>query len=64
MAKIKIEDLVAISATDAKVNFGDILYQTSVNGIKFVVNRQGKPVSVILSYNDYTKLLEKSEQKI
>ncbi len=57
MAKIKIKDLEPIAATTAKVNFGDILHQTSVNGKKFIVNRQGKPVSVILSYNEYCKLI-------
>ena len=56
--KITTKDLEPIAATTAKVNFGDILHQTSVNGKKFVVNRQGKPVSVILGYNDYCKLIE------
>jgi len=63
MAKIKIEDLEHISATIAKINFGDLLHQTSVNAKKYVVNRQGKPVSVILSYNEYIKLLEAVEEK-
>ena len=58
MHKVRIEDLEAVAATKAKVNFGDILHQTSVNGKKFVVNRQGKPVSVILSFNEYCRLIE------
>jgi prevent-host-death family protein len=58
MAKIKIRDLEPIAATRAKINFGEILHETSVNGKKFVVNRQGKPVSVIISYNEYCKLTE------
>ena len=61
MAKIKIRDLQPIAATAAKIHFGDILHQTSVNGKKFLVNRQGKPVSVILSYNDYCELVERAE---
>ena len=60
MPKIIIKDLEPVAATKAKVNFGDILHQTSVNGKKFVVNRQGKPVSVILSYNEYCQLLEQA----
>jgi prevent-host-death family protein len=60
MPKIRIEDLEPIAATKAKVTFGNILHQTSVNGKKFVVNRQGKPVSVILSYNEYRRLLEQT----
>jgi len=62
MAKIKIKDLEPIAASRAKVNFGDILYQTSVNGKRFVVNRQGKPVSVILSYNEYCALIEQAKE--
>jgi len=61
MPKIKIKDLEPISATHAKVRFGDILHQTSVDGKKFVVNRQGRPVSVILSYKQYLELLEKQK---
>lgn len=51
-------DLEPVAATRAKVHFGDILHQTSVNGKKFVVNRQGRPVSVIMSYNEYCRLME------
>lgn len=61
-AFIKAMDLEPIAATTAKINFGDILHQTSVNGKKFVVNRQGKPVSVILSYNDYCKLVDQGRR--
>jgi len=65
MAKIKIKDLESIPATKAKLIFGDILHQTSVNGKRFVVNRQGRPVSVILSYNEYLELIgqKKEEEK-
>ena len=63
MAKIRIEDLQSIGATEAKVRFGDILHQTSVNGKKFVVDRHGKPVSVILSYNEYCELIGKQHAK-
>jgi hypothetical protein len=57
MAKIKIKDLEPIAATRAKVIFGEILHQTSVEGKKFVVDRHGKPVSVILSYKEYLELI-------
>ena len=62
MAKIKIEDLEPIAATRAKVIFGEILHETSVEGKKFLVNRQGKPVSVILSYNEYCELIKQREE--
>jgi prevent-host-death family protein len=63
MAKIKIKDLNPIAATRAKTIFGEILHQTSVDRKKFVVNRQGKPVSVILGYNEYCELMERLEKE-
>jgi prevent-host-death family protein len=62
ITKINVKDLEPIAATTAKINFGDVLHQTSVNGKKFVVNRQGKPVSVILGYNEYCKLIEQERR--
>ena len=65
MAKIKIEDIIdlePIPATKAKVKFGELLHETSVNEKKFVVNRQGKPVSVILSYREYLKLTREKDE--
>ena len=63
MSKIEIKDLEPIAATKAKVAFGEILHETSVEGKKFLVNRSGKPVSVILSYKEYLELLEKAKEK-
>ncbi|NOY81803.1 MAG: type II toxin-antitoxin system Phd/YefM family antitoxin [Kiritimatiellaeota bacterium] len=62
MARIKFEDLEEVTATKAKINLGGLLHETAVNGRQFVVNRQGKPVSVILSYNDYRDLLAELER--
>lgn len=56
--RIRIKDLEPITATRAKVVFGDVLHQTSVDGKRFVVNRQGRPVSVILSYKEYCELID------
>jgi len=65
MAKIKIDDipdLEQIPATKAKVKFGELLHETSVNDKRFVVNRQGKPVSVILSYREYLKIISENKK--
>ena len=51
-----LDDLVPVAATKAKVKFGEILHETSVEGKRFLVNRQGKPVAVVLSYRDYCEL--------
>jgi prevent-host-death family protein len=61
MAKISIKDLEAIPATRAKILFGEILHQTSVEGRRFVIDRHGKPVSVILSYREYRELVEAAQ---
>jgi len=58
MTRIKIEDLEAISATDAKIRFGELIHRTSVEGQAFVVNRQGRPVVVVLSYKRYLELMK------
>ena len=62
MTNTSIRGLEPIAATRAKVIFGEILHQTSVNGKKYVVNRQGKPISVILGYNEYWRLVEKGKE--
>ena len=63
MSKIQIQDLESVPATKAKIIFGEILHQTSVEGKKFLVDRHGKPVSVILSYREYIELIENQKTK-
>jgi prevent-host-death family protein len=62
MPKIKIKDLETVPATKAKTIFGELLHQTSVEGRKFLIDRHGKPVSVILSYREYQELLSRAER--
>ena len=62
MSRIKIGPLEPIAATAAKVNFGDLVHQTSVDGKRFVVNRHGRPVSVILGYHEYCELVADAEK--
>jgi prevent-host-death family protein len=63
MSKIRIRDLEAVPATKAKIIFGEILHQTSVEGKKFLIDRHGKPVSVILSYREYLELIQNQKTK-
>lgn len=56
MARINIKDLQPVSATHAKVRFGELLHRASVDNETFVVNRQNRPVAVILSYRRYQEL--------
>lgn len=64
MTRVKIQDLEGVAATRAKVNFGDILYQASVHGRRFVVNRQGKPVVVIIGYREYLSMVGKEAEDL
>jgi len=52
-------DLEPIGATEAKTHFGNLLHQASVNKKKFLINRQGKAVAVMIGYNSFCKLIEK-----
>ncbi len=58
MAKINIKDLEPITATEAKVRFGELLHRTSVDNETFVVNRQRRPIAVVLSYKRYCELIK------
>lgn len=58
MTRISIKDLQPITATDAKVRFGELLHRTSVDNETFVVNRQRRPVAVVLSYKHYCELIK------
>jgi len=50
-----------ITSTNAKLIFGDIIYQTAVEGKKFLVNRNGKPMVVIIGFNEYQKLTNRKK---
>lgn len=50
------DGLVPVAATQAKINFGDILHKTSVEGARFLINRAGKPVAVVMGYREYCAL--------
>ena len=55
-----VPELVPVPATQAKVRFGQVLHESSVEGTRFVVTRQGRPVAVVLGYRDYCTLIEQS----
>lgn len=55
------DGLEPVAATHAKTNFGEILHQTSVEGKRFLVNRAGKPVAVVMGYAAYCELVESKD---
>lgn len=54
-----LDKLTPVAATWAKVNFGDILHRASVDGERFLVNRSGRAVAVVLGYREYMELQKK-----
>ena len=48
-----------VSATDAKNRFGGVLHEVNQTGEPIVVEKDGKPVAVILSMDAYERLLPK-----
>lgn len=48
-----------VSATDAKNRFGGVLREVTQTDEPIVVERDGKPVAVILSMSAYQRLLPK-----
>ena len=46
---------VVISSTQAKARFSEFI-DRSMNGEEIVVHRRGRPVAVILSYEEYQRL--------
>jgi prevent-host-death family protein len=42
-----------ITAMQARQNFGDLLNRTNLKGERFLINRSGKPMAIIMSVNDY-----------
>ncbi|GEM_PF-1892887 len=47
-----------IRAADARNNFAEIIGRAHFGGETFVVEKQGKPVAVILGMDEYRKLTE------
>ena len=52
-----------ISATEARVHFGDVLRSVTERGETIVVERSGKPLAVVLSFDTYARLRNNGKQK-
>jgi prevent-host-death family protein len=47
-----------VGAEDARKVFGDILSRVGFGGERIAITRHGKPVAVLVSYDDYTRFIE------
>jgi prevent-host-death family protein len=48
----------AVPAFDAKTHFGQLLDEVDREGVRFIIERRGKPVAVILGINEFEEMLE------
>lgn len=55
--------LQKISSTKARNNFSDILGQVYYGGKRFVVNKLGKPVAVIINPDEYAAIDQQARKK-
>ena len=50
--------LEAISITEARKNFLPLINRVEYELYRFIVTKHGKPVAVIISYEDYSRMVE------
>ena len=53
----------AVSATEAKNTFGSVVNWVTEHDDEVIVERQGRPYAVIMSFEEYEKVRELREQK-
>jgi len=54
----------SISSTEAQNNFGRVLDDVTRNRTRYIVERRGVPQAIVLSFDDFTKVLaDESERK-
>ncbi len=58
-----METKKTISAVKARTHFGEIMKRSFKNGERFVVEKSGIPMIVILNANEYARLVEEREER-
>ena len=48
----------SISSTEAQNNFGRVLDDVALNHARYVVKRRGSPQAIVLSFDDFARLLQ------
>jgi prevent-host-death family protein len=52
-----------VSATEARVHFGELLRAVAEEGTTYIVERGGKPQAVVISAEEYDELAGKREEE-
>ena len=54
----------SISSTEAQNKFGQVMNDVTQNQTRYVVERRGNPQAIILSFDDFTRILnDKTERE-
>ena len=52
-----------IPALEARVHLGEIMKKSYKNGDRFIIEKSGIPMVVILNANEYTRVIEEREER-
>jgi len=52
-----------ISSTEAQNNFGQVLSDAAQNRTRYVVERHGVPQAIIVSFDDFSDLLDSAAER-
>ncbi len=53
----------SVSSTQAQNNFGQVLDDVTQNHTRYIVERRGTPNAVILSFDDFAKILNDAKER-
>lgn len=53
----------SVSSTQAQNNFGQVLDDVTQNHTRYIVERRGSPKAVILSFDDFAKVLNDAKER-
>ncbi len=53
----------SVSSTQAQNNFGQVLDDVTQNRTRYIVERRGNPNAVILSFDDFAKILNDAKER-
>lgn len=53
----------SVSSTQAQNNFGQVLDDVTQNHTRYIVERRGNPNAVILSFDDFAKILNDAKER-
>ncbi len=59
-SRIQIQDLNSVSATEAKNRFGDLLHRVVYEHEPVLIERNGRPMAVLVDIDQYLDLRKKS----